>query len=1130
MTPAKYPIFMFRDFHRWIGFLLVQLCLCGAVQGQEADAEEEEEIIVMDVFEVDSSQDIGYLSTNAISGSRLNTQIRDLPMNLEVINADFISDTGATDLRESLEFSAGITLDTFETGGASGRGANAFDSGETSPSSAGNVNDDRTNAIQIRGFTVPFQQRDGFRIGTTISAFEVTLGSLTDSVNVERNEVLRGPVALLYGVGVLSGIVNVIPKRPPATHQTEVSTAFGSDNFLRVTFDHGGPILDQHETWGDLLYRVATVYQEEEEWWDHRQDYKEYFVGQLEWTPDPVITVFTEYQLGKTRFEGFGDREIFDNLGNANNPTFRTEYREQFSWLRELSPQLGGPEYGYEANATGADPYYERDEWTLLYDVVIRPTRDLTFKLGAFFAYQETEQFDVRTQLFNNRDGNYQIYVEQDLSDFGLGTVPGVDFADFGQPELTSADIFFLDNGPEFAPDTGFPPTTSGLDATQEDQRIRRDDIAADDEKMLRYWWTKLPQEAFSAQYRAEVNYQFRTPIPLPGFRTLNHSVLLGLSYNRDEIDFPDEDEPAGSAQSTGVTGQPDRDPYQLRSFFDFTPITYNGEALARPGRNYVSAEVEFEGAYFVYQGKALDDRLQIIGGLRHDRYDLQVEYWDRGQPNPLSSENVQLGINEVRSERESLDEPEEFTTGTIGLSYRLTEFMNIYGVRAQGIVPNTGQTDGFGEPIEAEQSLGTEVGVKFDLFDRRISGTVSFYKIERENATWNYNNGPNPAEWLGGANQGASTGNFNPTEIVEADRQGTSLDARDGTQTISYGIHWSYLELTPAQLGSWDPTASDVVILPGNIPVNNTPPDLDGIVAIRYTTESVDPTDPLEWYAFIDYNQIDEAGWRDAMERAFADWSVPAEDRRVPEGNNPMIYRTVDGGALGRNPSNGQGSTVTFEDESTGIDIELIFTILPNWQIKAGYSRIEREATANFQLVDARDTVSGRSFGTEYDIWVRDLGRAAFGDPTDPSTSAEGGEGGIIGQSLYTGAEDTVTLWTKYTLEEGPLKGFSFGGGAKWEGPKRTAIPIGGNSLEQNRFGTPDTEEFFRLDLFFQYKKSFEHFDLSLQLNVFNVLDDDELQTEVVFDRPDSLGFDRRRTDVRLPPRSWRITSRLSF
>ena len=65
--------------------------------------DQEDEIVHLSPFEIDASDDVGYRSTNATSGTSLNTPIRDIPMSIEVINRVFLDDTGAIGVDEALQ-------------------------------------------------------------------------------------------------------------------------------------------------------------------------------------------------------------------------------------------------------------------------------------------------------------------------------------------------------------------------------------------------------------------------------------------------------------------------------------------------------------------------------------------------------------------------------------------------------------------------------------------------------------------------------------------------------------------------------------------------------------------------------------------------------------------------------------------------------------------------------------------------------------------------------------------------------------------------------------------------------------------------------------------------------------------
>src|SRR5690606_32943366 len=196
-------------------------------------AETEDEAVVLSPFAVVTDKDNGYGATNAISGSRVNTAIKDIPLPIQVITNDFINDIGATDLRRSLAYVSGIGLqsqnDLENNGGTFGSayGPGGVNNPEGVTSNINGVQ------LKIRGFITNNVLRDGFQ-----------RGSPSDAVNIERIEVVQGPNALLYGTGNFGGVVNYLTKRPQNRAQGSTSVAYGSHNFMRGTLDVTGPLLE----------------------------------------------------------------------------------------------------------------------------------------------------------------------------------------------------------------------------------------------------------------------------------------------------------------------------------------------------------------------------------------------------------------------------------------------------------------------------------------------------------------------------------------------------------------------------------------------------------------------------------------------------------------------------------------------------------------------------------------------------------------------------------------------------------------------------------------------------------------------------------------------------------------------
>ena len=83
-----------------------------------------DDTVILSPFVVSTNKDEGYRATNSISGTRLDTAIKDTPMPIEVVTRQFLEDTGATDLRSALKYSSGIILQSQND--LSNRGAGAY--------------------------------------------------------------------------------------------------------------------------------------------------------------------------------------------------------------------------------------------------------------------------------------------------------------------------------------------------------------------------------------------------------------------------------------------------------------------------------------------------------------------------------------------------------------------------------------------------------------------------------------------------------------------------------------------------------------------------------------------------------------------------------------------------------------------------------------------------------------------------------------------------------------------------------------------------------------------------------------------------------------------------------------------
>jgi iron complex outermembrane receptor protein len=171
-----------------------------------------EDAVVLSPFEVNTSGDVGYIATNSLAGSRLNSSLKDTPAIIDVFTKEFLNDIGATTLEQAMAYANNSQTDDGDTL----RVNNGI-----SQTAAGN--------------SFSFRSR-GILGNSTRNYFETRLG--TDFYSTERLDDSRGPNSVLFGIGSAGGIVNNSPKR------AQFGTTFVETQLLAGTADNGRATLD----------------------------------------------------------------------------------------------------------------------------------------------------------------------------------------------------------------------------------------------------------------------------------------------------------------------------------------------------------------------------------------------------------------------------------------------------------------------------------------------------------------------------------------------------------------------------------------------------------------------------------------------------------------------------------------------------------------------------------------------------------------------------------------------------------------------------------------------------------------------------------------------------------------------
>lgn len=184
---------------------------------------EEEKAIELSPFVVNNSSDVGYLASNTLAGSRMNTELRNVAPVVSVFTPEFIADLGATNIDDLLEYGLNTQVDL---------GAGDFNHQGDQNSTADGLNPQRN--FRVRG-----QE-------SSVSMEYFGQAGPLDTYNLERAELSSGPNAILFGTGAAGGLLNMSLKRPQLRRASmENKLVLGSFSERRVTTDINVPFLEK---------------------------------------------------------------------------------------------------------------------------------------------------------------------------------------------------------------------------------------------------------------------------------------------------------------------------------------------------------------------------------------------------------------------------------------------------------------------------------------------------------------------------------------------------------------------------------------------------------------------------------------------------------------------------------------------------------------------------------------------------------------------------------------------------------------------------------------------------------------------------------------------------------------------
>lgn len=548
--------------------------------------------------------------------------------------------------------------------------------------------------LGIRGFNVAQSNlynsqtlRDGMR-GPPIIDFS----------NVERMEIVKGPASFLYGQLAPGGMVNVITKSPKERFQGEVDAGLGSYGEYNGMLDVTGPL------GGGVFYRFVTAGSHDMNYW------KPYDSNQTDFAPQFLYKASDSVSLA-VKFEQFHKRETPQLFAK---------------------PTWGGTRSGLPTDfAKQADPLFANavlpaglPSWVT--DMGNDPNLAGVFIPGVPSNFNQMADSDFR----DSKDTNVSTTLDVKANDHWSGRIAYgldrniIDMTFSGRP-IANPNVNAYTAAYNAAIAAGQTPVQAAAAA------FPNSGFA-----MPRRWrWQTTRRVSDSLEGQALGKYNFGETVSL--------KLLLGAIYNpysarQRNAQAPDSTNPVYNP--TGPFPPWDlRDPSTWNRTVSSTianrdNISRGGNGL--PQENNDITRVNDQSVYAGATWGFLKDRLLVITGSRYTRTTLQTEHDFATIPStpPVIGRTIDPEFSASKN------------TPQIGALYKIRPDVSVFASYSKSFVPAAGTlavidktdpnnwTTVAGAAIRPTEGKGYDIGVKTDLFNGRVSSTLTYFDVKNDN------------------------------------------------------------------------------------------------------------------------------------------------------------------------------------------------------------------------------------------------------------------------------------------------------------------------------------------------------------------------------------------------------------
>ena len=609
-------------------------------------------------FEVKAERDYGYRKTSSVTTSRIALKVVENPQTVEIISGELLRDMQVALPKEVFRYTSTVMVGEAEIGQA--------------------------GLYTLRSFQLPI-----FYNGVALaSSFSLTPTIPVD--NIERVEVAKGPVALYYTNSTPNGVANYVTKKPQFINATEFRFTVGSFEFYKALIDTQYVISKKH----GLALRLIGSNQISNGRVDGQQHSTLTFVDpSITWRPNDKFSVTAEFAATK------------QNIPYAT-----------FEWNLAMNPQ-------YWQDVTSPSPQlvtYMRNAYRLTDDAAARA------KINERWGYttgnpngstQGIVQNSYMTNWSNDimgMTGTAPYYFTGSTIDWWRFSTRGDKFQSKGPDSNYDGDSQLADVAMDFTPFENFTVryhwlhmvnnTAFTRQLLQPVAGLRQDGRVNALNAAAAISWTPH-RFATSDSQQIDASYEKEA---------FNMKHFFSLGYARDRakgtidnvtIDLSKAAPGGVSAGGFALTGA---SAYQHYDPFGSKPYQGIYQVVASGPRQTNLSITNFEGRTFSYRGSAMDNRLNVVAGVRRS----ELINTGRSDYSPTYGAifTVKKGFHVFASASE------------------MVTFTNNQSAQGGGVLPSDNA-----KLLDNVTERGQEWGIKTDLNDGEWSGTLSMYRNERD-------------------------------------------------------------------------------------------------------------------------------------------------------------------------------------------------------------------------------------------------------------------------------------------------------------------------------------------------------------------------------------------------------------